>query len=921
MRKQLKIFVIMLTIVLGSFGFVYRPLFHAVKATYFEGPITQDTIWTLIDSPIVVSQNVTVCPGATLTIEPGVEVRFGKNFALIINGTLSANGNNRAIAFTSNREQPAAGDWFGIISNSQGTTVLTECSITFANDGVFAQNSNVIFRNSGISYCLNGMVAQNSNVTVTNSIISHCLQNGINATSSQLTASGTQILENNGANGMSITGNGTFTIQNNTIMENMNGMLLTGDQTSGVSITQNRIYANTQNGIMIDAITHNNISIENNIISANNTRGLYISSPTPITDITHNSVFDNNIGFFYELGNSNANHTTEFNDIYNNAIGMDVTHNDYVNDSVNATSNYWGSPDGPYNEWLNPEGKGNPVGGNGVDLGFVFWLTRPVNYINTPPTAKLLVDKTSVTYGQDVMFIASNSYGEGHIDWYKFDYGNSQTSGWTTLSIFAYRYPFSLNENYTATVTVLDDFGGSDTDNITVSVRSGLGVLEVSTNVSVSNPAVDAGENVSFIFAVTYASSPVQDANVTMFAVRGGDFSQSFGSTDANGTFSTVFTMPYVAQETNVRVFARASKSGYADGVSDTYLEVKPILSVEVQPASATVKSEGIISVTVYITNNGEPIQNAFVTLTATIGTLSLETGFTEADGSLSFNLTAPYTSTDLTATITANAKKDKYGDASGQTTITIRPKILEIMITTEPYAAFSGEKVNVTVHIGYEMSNIEGASIAMTAENGSFLPITGLTDFDGSARFVWTAPQVNTQTSFWINASVATVGYDSNSYRMEITVNPKTFNITTTISSSRIESEETKTIAVYVGCIEDGNPVANASITILANEGTVFAENQTTNSEGLFIFNYTAPKTTVSFNTTVTVEVAQDGYANGVSQTEIRVNPRSTPEAGGGWPILTILLIMIPVIVVVIIAVLAKLKVIEFSSKEESQG
>ena len=86
-----------------------------MNATYVEGPITQDTIWTLVDSPFVLSNDVTVYSNATLTIESGVEVRFGGAFSLVVSGKLYANGTDREITFTSNKEQPAVGDWNSIV--------------------------------------------------------------------------------------------------------------------------------------------------------------------------------------------------------------------------------------------------------------------------------------------------------------------------------------------------------------------------------------------------------------------------------------------------------------------------------------------------------------------------------------------------------------------------------------------------------------------------------------------------------------------------------------------------------------------------------------------------------------------------------------------------------------------------------------
>src|SRR3989304_7141765 len=105
MKKRLKLFSLLAVIVVSMFTFASATMFSSVKATYIEGNIIQDTIWTLMDSPFVVSKDIYVFPNATLTIEPGVEVRFGgKNFTLTVAGKLYAVGTqNKSITFTSNR--------------------------------------------------------------------------------------------------------------------------------------------------------------------------------------------------------------------------------------------------------------------------------------------------------------------------------------------------------------------------------------------------------------------------------------------------------------------------------------------------------------------------------------------------------------------------------------------------------------------------------------------------------------------------------------------------------------------------------------------------------------------------------------------------------------------------------------------------
>lgn len=71
------------------------------------GPITVDTIWTVTSSPYIVTCDVQVVSGVTLTIGAGVTVKFDAGTSLRVDGTLVAEG----AAFTSNQADPVRGDW------------------------------------------------------------------------------------------------------------------------------------------------------------------------------------------------------------------------------------------------------------------------------------------------------------------------------------------------------------------------------------------------------------------------------------------------------------------------------------------------------------------------------------------------------------------------------------------------------------------------------------------------------------------------------------------------------------------------------------------------------------------------------------------------------------------------------------------
>jgi len=98
---------------------------RAVPAlTDVGGPIISDTTWILANSPYIAVESVEVWEGVTLTIEPGVTVKFNSGKKLQVNGGLIARGTaSKPITFTSNQANPAPGDWGNI--EFTGTAITT----------------------------------------------------------------------------------------------------------------------------------------------------------------------------------------------------------------------------------------------------------------------------------------------------------------------------------------------------------------------------------------------------------------------------------------------------------------------------------------------------------------------------------------------------------------------------------------------------------------------------------------------------------------------------------------------------------------------------------------------------------------------------------------------------------------------------
>lgn len=83
-----------------------------VADTPVGGTINVNTTWTLANSPYLVTSGVTVNAGVTLTVEPGVVVKFNSDRWLNVNGTLLAVGTTVSpISFVSAQATPLPGSW------------------------------------------------------------------------------------------------------------------------------------------------------------------------------------------------------------------------------------------------------------------------------------------------------------------------------------------------------------------------------------------------------------------------------------------------------------------------------------------------------------------------------------------------------------------------------------------------------------------------------------------------------------------------------------------------------------------------------------------------------------------------------------------------------------------------------------------
>jgi len=89
--------------------------------------------WTVSGSPYTVTCDVNVPAGQTLTIQPGLTVKFDGNYGIAVNGSLVADGTSSSkILFTSNADTPGRGDWKAIYFEPDGgTSLMDHCIVEY----------------------------------------------------------------------------------------------------------------------------------------------------------------------------------------------------------------------------------------------------------------------------------------------------------------------------------------------------------------------------------------------------------------------------------------------------------------------------------------------------------------------------------------------------------------------------------------------------------------------------------------------------------------------------------------------------------------------------------------------------------------------------------------------------------------------
>lgn len=373
--------------------------------TNVSGGIFSNTTWTKVNSPYIVTDTVVVFPGVTLTIQPGVTVKFDSLVQLEARqAKLIANGTNvDSITFTSNCVIPAPGKYSGIFINGGNmTSQFKYCNFMYSNSavinistgtGFYIKNSKILFNVNGVfggglgngsvlDFCIltnNSAIACGTFDVIQNCTISNNHQgvsDGFTVVNCIIDSNITKgIYENTGSilncfirnNGIGIFGGNPVTVNNCTITNNQTGVAPFAHHTitncvidsNSVGIDNGSNYNSAHNYIADCQIEFNSNGIND-----------YGSQGNGTNTFTKNIINNNDIGILLAV----TIDSFYCNQICNNTI-YDLKYTLPANTNCVA-KNYWCTPDSASTQAVIYDAHDN------VSIGIVNYM--PIDSICSP---------------------------------------------------------------------------------------------------------------------------------------------------------------------------------------------------------------------------------------------------------------------------------------------------------------------------------------------------------------------------------------------------------------------------------------------------------------------------------------------------------------------------------------------------------
>ncbi len=133
--------------------------FCLLSQTEISGGISENTSWTIDGNPYIITGRTVLFAGYTLTIDPGVTIKFADGVDLRIQGILDAKGTaSDSISFISNSLNPSKTAWKHIFVEYQGQFIFEYVNLKNSSEGLKFGH----IQNSASCYIKNTTFSQNN---------------------------------------------------------------------------------------------------------------------------------------------------------------------------------------------------------------------------------------------------------------------------------------------------------------------------------------------------------------------------------------------------------------------------------------------------------------------------------------------------------------------------------------------------------------------------------------------------------------------------------------------------------------------------------------------------------------------------------------------------------------------------------------
>lgn len=247
--------------------------------------------WQRHGSPYIVNGDITLLRNDTLTVDPGVTVRFGSGTRFDVYGLLKAVGaEGDSIFFHANVQRPGAFRWIKFDGNGTTGSEMSYCVLRYAEHGLHIINADPLITNSNISLHSRTCVRlEGSRSVIRNCNISSSQDNGVFIDE----GSRASILENDIHScinyGIAIGGNSGPLVRGNSISNvNEHGIYLS--EAGACSLSYNNLTQCGERGIYIFS-SGRTVLVRNTIYLSQGDFGIYLYR-SDISVLLNNTIYE-----------------------------------------------------------------------------------------------------------------------------------------------------------------------------------------------------------------------------------------------------------------------------------------------------------------------------------------------------------------------------------------------------------------------------------------------------------------------------------------------------------------------------------------------------------------------------------------------------------------------------------------------------